>query len=501
MWIFNVILLLIFVTGYILSSFHRDDWMIGIDKREHKFYPLYPLANLILQLPGLHKLVINNTKINNAFKALHRNEKPEYIQKLYWCKRLSQFFIIIVLFNILSLFAFLYDISNPALINGKYLLRPEYGQGSNEVQLKVSFNQEENENFSFPKALPEEKEVSIDVEERRYTTDEVEKLFEEAFAYLDTRVLGNNKDFEQVIEDLNFASVIPGTSIEVKWIPQDQSLLQSSGAISNERIDSDGVTTSVTAVLQYNQYEKEKIFHFKILPKQYTEDELLSIALEEEIKSHAETSSEKELLELPDKIDHYILGWRSSGTNNELSLLLIGVVLAVLVWLLDDKELEKQMKIRKEQMLLDYPEIINKFTLLVNAGMTIKQAWSKITEDYHRVQNQKGMKRYAYEEMLITTFELKLGVPEAIAYEQFGRRTGLIPYMKFSSLISQNLKKGTRGFTEMLMYEAAQAFEQRKETAKRLGEEAGTKLLMPMMLLMVIVFLIIMIPAFMAFSI
>jgi hypothetical protein len=103
--------------------------------------------------------------------------------------------------------------------------------------------------------------------------------------------------------------------------------------------------------------------------------------------------------------------------------------------------------------------------------------------------------------MLATTYELKLGVPENKAYEQFGRRTGLIPYIKFSSLISQNLKKGTKGFTELLLHEATQAFENRKESAKRQGEEAGTKLLIPMMLLLVIVFLIIMIPAFMAFQI
>jgi hypothetical protein len=91
-------------------------------------------------------------------------------------------------------------------------------------------------------------------------------------------------------------------------------------------------------------------------------------------------------------------------------------------------------------------------------------------------------------------------LPESIAYEQYGRRTGLIPYIKFSSLISQNLKKGNRGFTELLMKEAIEAFEDRKETAKRLGEEAGTKLLIPMMIMLIIVFLIILVPAFWSFG-
>jgi hypothetical protein len=103
--------------------------------------------------------------------------------------------------------------------------------------------------------------------------------------------------------------------------------------------------------------------------------------------------------------------------------------------------------------------------------------------------------------MLVTAHELKLGVSEGTAYEQYGRRIGLIPYVKFSSLIAQNLKKGNKGFTELLRQEALEAFEERKELAKRLGEEAGTKLLAPMMLMLLLVFLIILIPAFMSFRI
>jgi hypothetical protein len=71
--------------------------------------------------------------------------------------------------------------------------------------------------------------------------------------------------------------------------------------------------------------------------------------------------------------------------------------------------------------------------------------------------------------------------------------------MKFGSLISQNLKKGNKGLSELLGKEAREAFEERKEIAKRLGEEAGTKLLAPMMIMLLIVFMIILIPAFLSF--
>jgi hypothetical protein len=45
-----------------------------------------------------------------------------------------------------------------------------------------------------------------------------------------------------------------------------------------------------------------------------------------------------------------------------------------------------------------------------------------------------------------------------------------------------------------------EAFEERKEAAKRLGEEAATKLLIPMMIMLIIVFLMILVPAFWSFG-
>ena len=44
--------------------------------------------------------------------------------------------------------------------------------------------------------------------------------------------------------------------------------------------------------------------------------------------------------------------------------------------------------------------------------------------------------------------------------------------------------------------EAEDAFEQRKNLAKKAGEEAGTKLMIPLFLMLIIVFAIVIVPAF-----
>ena len=54
---------------------------------------------------------------------------------------------------------------------------------------------------------------------------------------------------------------------------------------------------------------------------------------------------------------------------------------------------------------------------------------------------------------------------------------------------------------ELLGQEATVALEERKALAKKLGEEAGTKMLLPLIMMLGIVIAIIMVPAMQSFSI
>ena len=102
----------------------------------------------------------------------------------------------------------------------------------------------------------------------------------------------------------------------------------------------------------------------------------------------------------------------------------------------------------------------------------------------------------AYEEMLITTREIRMGIPERTAYEGFGKRTGIREYVRLSTFLLQNLKKGSTTLLGQLQEETRAAEELRMQNARKLSEEAATKLLLPMVLLLVIVMVMIMVPAF-----
>ena len=192
--------------------------------------------------------------------------------------------------------------------------------------------------------------------------------------------------------------------------------------------------------------------------------------------------------------------YRRPVNSRGISILILGIAATGLTWCLIRRQGKKEDEKRKIQMVQDYPEIVNKLRLLLGAGMTIKNAWKKIVTDYEKKKEKCG-ERFAYEEMLITYREMQSGVTEAESYERFGRRCGIPSYLKLGAILSQNLRKGTRGVAEIMQMEAIQAFEERKALAKRRGEEASTKLLVPMFFMLGIVLVIVIVPAFLSIQI
>ena len=103
--------------------------------------------------------------------------------------------------------------------------------------------------------------------------------------------------------------------------------------------------------------------------------------------------------------------------------------------------------------------------------------------------------------MCTALYEMQNGVPESTAYERFGARCRLPSYLKLGTLLSQNLRRGTRNLTELLEEESREAFENRKALAKKMGEECESKLLLPMILMLLTILVMIMYPAVASFQI
>lgn len=229
-----------------------------------------------------------------------------------------------------------------------------------------------------------------------------------------------------------------------------------------------------------------------------TYEESLKKQLMEEITRLNEEKQDPDKYYLPEMLGEKVIRWKRPGDTTGALLAALCLLGGIVLVLGKEKEKENESKRRMEQMFQDYPNLIMKLTLLVQAGMTVRMAFRKISMDYKGRKKQSG-ERYAYEEMLTACYEMERGISEAEAYERFGERCGQVKYKTLSTLLVQNLQKGSQRLLEMLEMESTEAFDDRKRKARVLGEAAATKLLIPMMLMLLIVLAIIMIPAVLSF--
>ena len=105
-----------------------------------------------------------------------------------------------------------------------------------------------------------------------------------------------------------------------------------------------------------------------------------------------------------------------------------------------------------------------------------------------------------YEELAYVCRQMKNGLPEKEGYELLAIRCNLSNYRKLTNLLLQHIQKGSNTILENLRKEAAKAMEEKKGRIQKKGEEMGTKLLFPMMIMLLIVMVFIMVPALFSFQ-
>ena len=107
--------------------------------------------------------------------------------------------------------------------------------------------------------------------------------------------------------------------------------------------------------------------------------------------------------------------------------------------------------------------------------------------------------KVAYEGIVKMNRRMQEGENEKKAYQEFASEMKNVSYHRLIRLLIGNLEKGSRGMCAVLEQESKQAYEQRVLRAKKAGEEASTRMLMPLMLMMLVVMTIVMAPAMVDF--
>lgn len=384
--------------------------------------------------------------------------------------------------------AFLTERGESCLVNGSRLERNENGGGDYEAYL--TFSAGELGDFSYTVTVPEQ----------RLTKEEEEAFLKAAGEEIRNEFPGENESAECIRGAVCIRGSYQEGRVLAEWNFDNYELMDYDGNVIGTEIPREGVSVNAEVELQCGDSVVWEEMAFRVFPAVADDETELLAQVRGEVLRRSQETGAKYLI-LPDTVGAYALTWREEGSNTAWEILLFGVMLTVLLPVLERSRQREREKKRMDLLESEYPEIVSKMALLLGAGMTPLAAWKKIVSAYEAKRGTgKQKKMPAYEEMLIVCHEIESGVGEQRAYEEFGNRCGVRCYRRFANILAQNLRKGGSGLACMLETEAENSFEERKRTAKKYGEEASTKLLAPMLLMLGIVIVILAVPAIATFQ-
>lgn len=391
------------------------------------------------------------------------------------------------LFGLLGLCCGMADAGGADGTSAETVKRKPPGEGDLETEAYVYLAEEDTEYV-----------VTLSIPEQKYTHSKERELLAAAVTEMEQTFCGGNTSLYEITQNPDVRESYQDGAVTAEWTFSERTLISGEGeldlaAVKRQVKKAKRVEASV--VFSCGESRREHRFAFFLVPGKISRREAVQLAVEERIAAQDRTNG---VVALPKSVDGQTLVWRAPPPVKPEELLGFGALAAAAVWYAAKEKRKQEQERRRRDLFLSYPEFVSKLSLLLGAGMGIGGALRKMDRMYAAKRAQGGKKEEVYEALRRMVCEMENGMGEFRAYRAFSEDCDLQPYRKLASLLVSGQKAGNRRLLAQLNEEADRVFAERKNAARRLGEEAGTKLLLPMMMMLVVVMGIVIIPAFLS---
>ena len=423
---------------------------------------------------------MSKVQIEKDFKELVPGAKAKVqIQEYYKVKKKEMLTLFLLALCLLGISIYL-DIQS-AKPEENILKRNEYGEGKKEVLLEVKISEG---NWS---------PLVMELEEKEYSKEEIAYLYREFIEKLPGIIKKENRDLQEITSDLNLVTMVDEYPFQISWNSSRPEIVDVDGSVYFENITQEE-EVSLYAFFQYGEWEKEEVISIKVFPKN-KEDYLFYLF--KSLKEKEKKTREEEIFKLPDTYKENTLQWRYPSSKSTVVLGILFLLILPFISYQKDAEIHQRIMQRREALLDSYPEFISQLILYMEAGMSVSGALFRLQQE----REQKNNKGYLYDELSYVCRQMKNGLPEKEGYELLAKRCNLANYRKLTNLLMQHIQKGSNTILDNLRKEATKAVEEKKGRIQKKGEEMGTKLLFPMMIMLLIVMVFIMVPALFSFQV
>lgn len=250
--------------------------------REHWAEWLYCKLETMQKKPG--KILYNNA-VRADLQTLEPAGDTLGRQRVYVIKKLSLCSIIVVCGVVLSIILWIKDSVGTQIVDNQ-IARNSYGEGSKQVLLVA-----EDAEACY--------EVPVTLSERCYSDEELTKMSKEALSILETKILGQNKSFDQISYDMCLLDSVDGYPFVVEW-HTDDTYMEDTGRLVQDTLASP-VLMELTAVLSCGSFEVEYDMSVRVYSK--TIQPSLSERLFAKVSNQEEISRSQQNMTLPSEME------------------------------------------------------------------------------------------------------------------------------------------------------------------------------------------------------
>ena len=251
---------------------------------------------------------------------------------------------------VLALFVGITEQENDLLDENGYLNRSPVGEGVYDVELVLGMEGREERSFL------------VNVPEQLLTTEEERYYLESALVELENEFRDEEGSLKKITGKYEIRETYQNGIVHATWDFSNPKLVESDGTINEEMLSAECEEVYVTVTLTCGESQLLHTMGTIVCEREKSEEEIL----EEKIYAIIQEDGKKKgttILQLPQEVNGLSLAWKTKKSQLPQQILFLGILIAVLLPELEREKQREQKKKREEQLLCEYPEMVNKLTL------------------------------------------------------------------------------------------------------------------------------------------
>lgn len=371
------------------------------------------------------------------------------------------------------------------------LSRNLFGQGAKEVELSL-------------KKDKQQKKITYRLDEQKLSGKEEAEIYIRFFNKLEKIMMKNNTSLKQVQTSLDLPDTIKDYPFEITYELAEDGYIRLDGSLNEEEQAKlkRGEThkTRIVATVRYKGYKNSKEYEIQIIPKKNLSKTDVFYKVQQYLKKEEKKNRYKRDVKIPSAYKNVEITQKEGNQSGIPGMVLLFIAVCILIPVHNYLKLREEGEKCQEQAERDFPVIVHLLTLYMGAGLSFFSAVKRISQSYQKQKALDNSHRYAFEKLMRMEQQMHNGVSQKEACQDWGMQFRTDSYQKLSLILIQSFTKGAREAATLMETEEREAFHKRMDKAKKAGEEASTRLLFPMILLLCQVMLLVMYPALTRFQ-